>query len=35
MNDAPKLSDGVAYDSSFIDNFGRGAETVATQHEGF
>jgi hypothetical protein len=35
MNDAPKVSDGVAYGSGFIDNFGRCTETVATQREGF
>ena len=30
---APKMSDGVAYGSGFIDDFGRCTETVATQQE--
>ncbi len=31
MNDPPKASDGVAYGSGFIDDFGRCTETNATQ----
>ena len=31
VDDAPKVSDGVAYGSGFIDDFGRCTETVATQ----
>jgi hypothetical protein len=33
VDDAPKMSDGVAYGSGFIDDFGRCTETLATQQE--
>jgi hypothetical protein len=33
VDDAPKVSDGVAYGSGFIHDFGRCTEAVATQHE--